>query len=185
MLGPRNGMRLVRGVEKWIPLSITKKTSGIIIIFGYYWRGIQPADYKDLDSRPLLWWHFYHCIEPTKERHLSFVLFTVKKIYRIPVFFFTKPFRNGKTPMMTRDFFCPPEKEFFVFWGGKSIPLTAGVIFSSNLNVIFLYFPYFHIKFTGKLMEDSWLARAAKKFSRWEKNSAPFVKSVKISENFS
>ena len=41
--------------------------------------------------------------------------YTVKKIYRIPVFFFTKPFRNGKTPMLTRDFWCPPEKEFFVF----------------------------------------------------------------------
>ncbi len=109
------------------------------------------------------------------ERH------TVKKIYRIPVFFFTKPFRNGKTPMLTRDFLCPPEKEFFVFWGGKSIPLSAGVIFSSQLNVIFPYFPYFPIKFTGKLLEDSWLAtgvpgRGAIKFGHWEKNSAPFVK---------
>jgi len=41
--------------------------------------------------------------------------YTVKKIYRIPVFFFTKPFRNGKTPMLTRDFWCPPEKGFVVF----------------------------------------------------------------------
>ncbi len=107
--------------------------------------------------------------------------FTVKKIYRIPVFFFTKPFRNGKTPMVTRDFWYPPEKEFFVFWGGKSIPLSAGVIFSSLLKVMFPYFPYFPIKFTGKFMEDSWLAtgapgRVAIKFGHWEKNSAPFVK---------
>jgi hypothetical protein len=39
------------------------------------------------------------------------------------------------------------------------------------LNVIFPYFPYFPIKFTGKLLEDSWLAtgapgRAAIKFGR-------------------
>jgi hypothetical protein len=90
-------------------------------------------------------------------------------------------------------FWSPPEKEFFVFWGGKSVPLSAGVFFSSLLNVIFSYFPYFPIKITGKLMEDSWLAtgapgRVAKKFGRWEKNSAPFVKlqmwkSVKILVN--
>jgi hypothetical protein len=59
--------------------------------------------------------------------------------------------------------------------------LRRGVIFSSLLNVIFPYFPYFPIKFTGKLMEDSWLATGppgivAKKFGRKEKNLAPFVK---------
>jgi hypothetical protein len=42
-----------------------------------------------------------------------------------------------------------------------------------------LYFPYFPIIFTGKLMEDSWLAtgapgRVAIKFSRCEKNYGPF-----------
>jgi hypothetical protein len=38
---------------------------------------------------------------------------TVKKIYRIPVFLFTKPFRNGKTPMLTRDFLVPSREGIF------------------------------------------------------------------------
>ena len=107
--------------------------------------------------------------------------YTVKKMYRIPVFFLPNFSETGKPLCWQGIFWCPPEKEFFVFWGGKSIPLSAGVIFSSLLNVIFPYFPYFPIKFTGKLLEDSWLAtgapgRVAIKFGRWEKNSAPFVK---------
>ena len=120
-------------------------------------------------------------------------VYTVKKIYRIPVFYFTRFFRNGKTPMLTRDFWCPPEKEFFVFWGGKSIPLSAGVIFFLSVECYISLFPLFPFKFTGKLMEDSWLAtrapgRVAIKFGHWEKNSAPFVqlqvwKSVKILVN--
>ncbi len=106
---------------------------------------------------------------------------TVKIFSRIPVFFFTKPFRNGKTPMLTRDFLVPSREGIFCLLRGKSIPLSAGVIFSSLLNVIFPYFPYFPIKFTGKLLEDSWLAtgapgRVAIKFGRWQKNSARFVK---------
>jgi hypothetical protein len=41
------------------------------------------------------------------------VFYTVKKIYRIPVFFFTKPFRKGKTPMLTRDFLIPSREGIF------------------------------------------------------------------------
>jgi hypothetical protein len=44
---------------------------------------------------------------------------------------------------------------------GKSVPLTPGVIFSLLLGVIFPYFPYFPIKFTGKILEDSRLATGA------------------------
>jgi len=40
-------------------------------------------------------------------------VYTVKKFYRIPVFFFTKPFRNGKTPMLTRDFLVPSREGIF------------------------------------------------------------------------
>ncbi len=118
---------------------------------------------------------------------------TVKKMCRIPVFFLPNISGTGKPLCWQGIFWCPPEKEFFVFWGGKSIPLSAGVIFSSLMNVIFPYFPYFPIKFTGKLLEDSWLAtgapsRVAIKFGGWEKNLAPFVKlqvwnSVKILVN--
>ncbi len=58
-----NGMQLVRGVEKWVPLSISKKINlhddnNIC----YHWWGIKAAEYEDLDSRLLLWWHFYQCI---------------------------------------------------------------------------------------------------------------------------
>jgi hypothetical protein len=60
--------------------------------------------------------------------------------------------------MLTRDFLVPSREGIFCLLGRESIPLSAGVIFSSLLNVIFPYFPYFPIKFTGKLKEDSWLA---------------------------
>jgi hypothetical protein len=39
--------------------------------------------------------------------------YTVKKNYRIPAVFFTKPFRNGKTPMLTSDFLVPPREGIF------------------------------------------------------------------------
>ncbi len=121
---------------------------------------------------------------------ISVPIHTVKKITEFLYFFLPNLSETGKPLCWQGIFWFPPEKEFFVFWGGKSIPLLAGVIFSSLLNVIFPYFPYFPIKLTGKLLEDSWLAtgapgRVATKFGRWEKNSAAFVKlqvwnSVKI-----
>jgi hypothetical protein len=51
------------------------------------------------------------------ERKVSMVkiYYTVKIFYRIPVFFFTKPFRNRKTPMLTRDFLVPSREGIFVF----------------------------------------------------------------------
>jgi hypothetical protein len=111
-----------------------------------------------------------------------FINYTVKKFTEF-LYFFTKHFRNGKTPMLTRDFLVPSREGIFCLLRREkySIPLSAEVIFSSLLNVIFLYFPYFPIKFTGKLMEDSWLAtgapgRLAIKFGVCEKNWAPFVK---------
>jgi hypothetical protein len=65
----------------------------------------------------------------------------------------------------------PFRERIFCLLRGKSVPLTAGVIFSLILNVILPYFPYFPIIFTGKLLEDSWLVRGAPgrvaiKFSR-------------------
>jgi hypothetical protein len=73
--------------------------------------------------------------------------------------------------MLTRDFLVPSREGIFCLLRRESIPLSAGVIFSSLLNVKFSYFPYFPIKFTGKLMEDSRLAtgapgRVAIKFGR-------------------
>ncbi len=45
---------------------------------------------------------------------------TVKKIYRIPVFFFTKPFRNGKTPYADKGFFgALQRRNFLSFEEGK------------------------------------------------------------------
>jgi hypothetical protein len=103
-----------------------------------------------------------------------------KKLQNSGIFFYQNFQKQENPPCWQGIFWCPPEKQFFVFWGGKSISLSAGVIFSSLLIVIFPYFPYFPIKLTGKLMEDSWLAtgapgRVAIKFGRWEKNLAPFV----------
>ena len=110
---------------------------------------------------------------------------TVKIFYRIPVFFLPNLSDTGKSQCWQGIFWCPPEKGFSVLWGGNNVPLTAGVIFSLLLDVIFPYFPYFPIIFTGKLMEDSWLAtgvpgRVAIKFGHWEKNLAPFVKLSKL-----
>jgi hypothetical protein len=73
--------------------------------------------------------------------------------------------------MLTRDFLVPSREGIFCLLRREKFPLSAGVIFSSLLNVIFPYFPYFPIKFTGKLLEDSWLAtgapgRVAIKFGR-------------------
>ncbi len=121
------------------------------------------------------------CGLPNKSTFVLWWSIHCKKNSQNSCIFFTKPFRNGKTPMLTRDFLVPSREGIFVFWGGKSIALFAGVIFSSLFNVIFPYFPYFPIKFTGKLMWDSRLAtgapgRVAIKFCRREKNLAPFVK---------
>jgi hypothetical protein len=63
--------------------------------------------------------------------------YTVKKIYRIPVFFFTKPFRNGKTPILTRDFLLTSREGIFCLLRREKYSLSARVIFSSLLNVIF------------------------------------------------
>ncbi len=109
---------------------------------------------------------------------------TVKNFYRIPVFFLPNLSDTGKSQCWQGIFWCPPDKEFFVFWGGKSIPLSAGVIFSSLLNVIFPYFPFFPITFPGKLMEDSWLATGAwqsghKKNSATEKKIWPLLSNCK------
>jgi hypothetical protein len=55
--------------------------------------------------------------------------------------------------MLTRDFLIPSREGIFC--------LLRREKYSSLLNVIFPYFPYFPIKFTGKLLEDSWLATGA------------------------
>jgi hypothetical protein len=70
---------------------------------------------------------------------------TVKKIYRIPVFFFTKPFRNGKTPMLTRDFLVPTREGIFcLLRREKYSSLCRGNFFLSVECYISLFplFPY-------------------------------------------
>ncbi len=155
------------------------------------------ARYHPMQCTPPQEYHLhtssFRQVNYTISHHLSSDHLHCKKNLQNSCIFFTKTFRKGKTPMLTRDFLVPSREGIFFFWGGNSIPLSAGVIFFSLLNVIFPYFPYFPIKFTGKLMEDSWLATGAQgrvviKFGRWEKNSAPFVKlqvwkSVKILVN--
>jgi hypothetical protein len=71
--------------------------------------------------------------------------YTVKKIYRIPVFFFTKPFRNGKTPMLTRDFLVPSREGIFcLLRREKYSSLCRGNFFLSVECYISLFplFPY-------------------------------------------
>ncbi len=122
------------------------------------------------------------------------LLYTVKKLTEF-LYFFYQTFQKRENPYADKGFFDSLQRRNFLsFEEGKVfLSISAGVIFSSLLNVIFPYFPYFPIKFTGELLEDSWLAtgapgREAIKFGRWEKNSAPFVKlqvwnSVKILVN--
>ncbi len=71
--------------------------------------------------------------------------YTVKKIYGIPVFFFTKPFRNGKTPMLTRDFLVPSREGIFcLLRREKYSSLCKGNFFLSVECYISLFplFPY-------------------------------------------
>ena len=80
-----------------------------------------------------------------EELHLQMYLYTVKKIYRIPVFFFTKPFRNGKTPMLTRDFLVPSREGIFcLLRREKYSSLCRGNFFLSVECYISLFplFPY-------------------------------------------
>jgi hypothetical protein len=49
-----------------------------------------------------------------------------------------KPFSYWKEPMPTRDLLCYSREGFFVSLGGKSVPATAGVIFSWLGDVILL-----------------------------------------------
>ncbi len=126
-------------------------------------------------------------------QNLNLMTIHCKKISRIPVFFFTKPFRNGKTPMLTRDFLVPSREGNFCLLRREKYSSFCRGNFLLSVECYISLFPLFPFKFTGKLMEDSWLAtralgRVAIKFGRWEKNSAPFVKmqvwkSVKILVN--
>ncbi len=79
--------------------------------------------------------HLPNCVLP----------YTVKNFYRIPVFFFTKPFRNGKTPMLTRDFLVPSREEIFLsFEEGKVFLFLQSNFFLSVECYISLFplFPY-------------------------------------------
>jgi hypothetical protein len=79
-------------------------------------------------------------------------------MYRIPVFFFTKTFRSGKTPMLTRDFWVPSRKGIFCLLRREKWSFFCRGNIFLVVECIFPYFPYFTIIFTGKLMDDSWLA---------------------------
>ncbi len=73
--------------------------------------------------------------------------------------------------MLTRDFLVPSREGIFCLLRREKYSSLCRGVFSSLMNVIFPYFPYFPIKFTGKLLEDSWLAtgvpgRVAVKFGR-------------------
>jgi hypothetical protein len=64
--------------------------------------------------------------------------------------------------MLARDFLIPSREGIFcLLRREKYSSLCRGNCVSSLLNVIFPFFPYFPIKFTGKLLEDSWLATGA------------------------
>jgi hypothetical protein len=90
-------------------------------------------------------------------------IYTVKKIYRIPVNFFTKPFRNGKTPYADKEFLVPSREGIFcLLRREKYSSFCRGNFFLSVECYISLFLlQYFPIEFTGKLMEDSWLAKGA------------------------
>jgi hypothetical protein len=104
-----------------------------------------------------------------------------KKILQNSCIFFTKPFRNGKTLILTRDFLVPCREGIFCLLRREKYSSFCRGNFFLSVECYISYFPYFPIEFTRKLMEDSWLAtgalgRVAIKFGRWEKNLAPFVK---------
>jgi hypothetical protein len=82
--------------------------------------------------------------------------------------------------MLTRDFLVPSREGIFCLLRREKYSSLCRGNFSSLLNVVFPYFPCFPIKFTEKLLEDSWLAtgapgRVAIKFGQ--------IASVKFSEN--
>jgi hypothetical protein len=71
--------------------------------------------------------------------------YTVKKIYRIPVFFFTKPFRNGKTPLLTRDFLVTSREGIFCLLRREkySSPCRGNFFLSVECYIsLFPLFPY-------------------------------------------
>jgi hypothetical protein len=63
--------------------------------------------------------------------------------------------------MLTRDFLVPSREGIFCLLRREKCSSYCRGIFSLLLGVIFPYFPYFPIKFTGKLLEDSRLATGA------------------------
>jgi hypothetical protein len=98
-------------------------------------------------------------------------LYTVKIFYRIPVFFFTKPFRNGKIPILTRDFLVPSREGIICLLRREKYSSFCRGNFFLSVECYISLFPLFPYKFTEKFMEDSWLAtgapgRVAIKFSR-------------------
>jgi hypothetical protein len=86
----------------------------------------------------------------TSQRGLICFAYTVKKIYRIPVFFFTKPFRNGKTPLLTRDFLVTSREGIFcLLRREKYSSLCRGNFFLSVECYISLFPLFLYIAGTG------------------------------------
>jgi hypothetical protein len=115
---------------------------------------------------------------------------TVKKIYRIPVFFVTKPFRNGKTPMLTRDFLIPSREGIFcLLRREKYSSLCRGNFFLSVECYISLFplFPYkIYRKITGRFLAGHRSAgQSGHKIRPLRKKFGPFcqIAIVKFSEN--
>ncbi len=90
-----------------------------------------------LDRRTSSWFLSYQV-------YWFFCMRTVQKFTEF-LDFFDPNFRKWEKPKLTRGiFWCPTEKDL---WGVTSVPLTAGVILSLLVGVIFPCFPYFPIIF--------------------------------------
>jgi hypothetical protein len=93
--------------------------------------------------------------------------------------------------MLTRDFLVPCREGIFCLLRREKYSSFCRGNFFLSVECYIPYFPSFPIKFTGKLMEDFWLATGAgqsgHKIRPLRKKFGPFcqIASVKISENSS
>jgi hypothetical protein len=63
--------------------------------------------------------------------------------------------------MLTKIFLVPSREGIFCLLRREKYSSFCRGNFFLSVECFFPYFPYFPIKFTGKLMEDSWLATGA------------------------
>jgi hypothetical protein len=63
--------------------------------------------------------------------------------------------------MLTRDFLVPSREGIFCLLRREKYSSSCRGIFFLSVECYISLFPFFPIKFNGKLMEDSWLATRA------------------------